>query len=145
MNMRIAIAALLVAFPPLASAADWQLDCPAQLATAQSSSGSVPAGWSAVARTTSAVQDAAPGTAIAGTTPPTSISVFDGPPSEMADLVPDDPNARVRRWTFGKARTRDVYVVCNYADTRIKLVHKVPATAASCALRGAGGTGVVCR
>ena len=83
--------------------------------------------------------------AVAGTTPPVSISVFDGPPAEMADLVPDNPNARVQRWTFGKARTRDVYVVCNYADTRIKLAHKVPATAASCALRGAGGTGVVCR
>jgi hypothetical protein len=63
----------------------------------------------------------------------------------MADLVPDNPNARVQRWTFGKARTRDVYVVCNYADTRIKLAHKVPATATSCALRSAGGTGVVCR
>jgi hypothetical protein len=145
MSMRIPIAALVLAFQPLASAADWQLDCPAQLATAQSLSGSIPAGWSAVARTTSAVQDAAHGTTIAGTTPPVSISVFDGPPSEMADLVPDNPNARVQRWTFGKARTRDVYVVCNYADTRIKLAHKVPATATSCALRGADGTAVVCR
>ena len=137
-------AALLVA-AHAAAAADWQLDCPEQLATAQSLSGSAPAGWSAVGRTTSAVQEAAPGAAIAGTTSPVSISVFDGPPTEMADLVPDNPNARVPRWTFGKARTRDVYVVCNYADTRIKLAHKVPASANSCALRGAGGTGVVCR
>jgi hypothetical protein len=145
MTMRIPVAVLLLAFPSLAAAADWQLDCPAQLATAQGLSGPAPAGWSAVARTTSAVQDAAPGATITGTTPPMSISVFDGPPSEMADLVPDNPNARVQRWTFGKARTRDVYVVCNYADTRIKLAQKVPGAAASCALRGAAGTGVVCR
>jgi len=141
---RLLTTALLVAVHA-AAAADWQLDCPPQLATAQRLSGSAPAGWSAVARTTSAVQEAAPGAAIAGTTSPVSINVFDGPPSEMADLVPDNPNARVQRWTFGEARTRDIYVVCNYADTRIKLAHTVPATAIYCALHGAGGARVVCR
>jgi hypothetical protein len=49
------------------------------------------------------------------------------------------------RWTFGKQRTRDIYIVCNYADTRIKLTHKAPAEVTSCALNARGGTGVVCK
>ena len=77
-------------------------------------------------------------------TPPISVSVFDGPPSEMADLVPDDPNARVVRWTFDSKRTRDIYIVCNYADTRIALSRKAPAEITSCTL-GMTMPGVVCR
>ncbi|MFO1323449.1 MAG: STY0301 family protein [Burkholderiales bacterium] len=130
-----------------AAAADWKLDCPRELPTAQVVSGEVPDGWSAVARTTSAIRDAAPGAPVIATSPPVSISVFDGPPSEMADLVPDNPNAKVQRWTFGRKRTRDVYIVCNYADTRIKLARKAPAEVTSCATSTPSGaiTGVVCK
>jgi hypothetical protein len=137
--------ALAAALPLTVQAADWKLECPAQLVTAQSVTGTVPDGWSAVARTASDVRNAAAGAAIEATTPPISISVFDGPPSEMADLVPDNPNARVQRWTFGKARTRDIHIVCNYADTRLKLTRKVPATVTSCAVSGGNGIGATCR
>jgi hypothetical protein len=137
----------LFAFSPLVSAADWKLDCPAQLAIAQSVAGAIPEGWSAVDRTTSAVKEAAPGVAVTAPASPVSISVFDGPPSEMADLVPDNPNAKLQRWTFGKKRTRDIYIVCNYADTRMKLARKAPAEVASCALTSpsAPTTGVICK
>lgn len=150
-HCRGAAALRLLAVPMLAglawsaAAADWSLECPRQLATAQSVAAPVPDGWTAVARTESAMQNAGTGAAIAGTSPPVSISVFDGPPAELADLVPDDPNARVQRWTFGKARTRDIYIVCNYADTRVKLTRAVPATVGMCTLAGGNGTGVVCR
>lgn len=146
-SMRALPVALMLALSPLAAAADWKLDCPAQLPTAQSVAGAVPDGWFAVDRTTSAVRDVAPGVATAAPASPVSISVFDGPPAEMADLVPDNPNAKVQRWTLGKPRTRDIYIVCNYLDTRLKLARKVPAEVTSCAAppRDGAVTGVVCK
>lgn len=127
-----------------AHAADWRVDCPAQLATAQSLTGPAPAGWAALARTPSAVQDVKGSEPVNGTAPPVGVSIFDGPPAEMADLVPDDPNARIVRWTFAKNRTRDIYVVCHYADTRIGLAQKAPPGITSCTL-GVNAPGVVCR
>jgi len=145
MPMRSLLVLLLFALSPLAAAADWKLDCPARLSTTQSAGGPLPSGWSAIARTASAVQAAAPGVAIAAATPPISISVFDGAPAEMADLVPDNPNVKLQRWTFGKPRTRDIYIVCNYADTRIKLARKAPTEVTSCTLSSPGGSGIVCK
>lgn len=136
------IALLASAAPALA--ADWKMDCPAQLATAQTITGTVPADWSPIARGVSAVRDAKPPASDTDTTPAVSVSVFDGPPVEMADLVPDDPNARIVRWTFAKDRTRDIYVVCHYADTRLALSRKAPPTVTSCQLQAANA-GVVCR
>jgi hypothetical protein len=127
-----------------AHAADWKLDCPAQLATAQSISGTLPTSWAALSRTPAAVQDVKDGEPVTASAPPVGVSVYDGPPNEMADLVPDDPNARVVRWTFAKNRTRDIYVVCHYADTRIALAQKAPPGITSCVL-GATAPGIVCR
>lgn len=145
--MHAIVVALLMALSTTASATDWKLDCPAQLSTAQSVAGAVPEGWSAVDRTASAVKDAAPGVAANAAASPISISVFDGPPSEMADLVPDNPNAKLQRWTLGKQRTRDIYIVCNYADTRLKLARKVPPAVTACTASPRDGavTGVVCK
>jgi hypothetical protein len=145
--MRTLLVVLLAVTAAPAFAADWKLDCPREISTAQSVAGPLPAGWSAYARSTSDAKEAAPGAATTASSPPVSVSVFDGPPSEMADLVPDNPNAKVQRWTFGKTRMRDIYVVCNYLDTRMKLAQKVPAAVTSCALAAKDGaaTGVVCR
>jgi hypothetical protein len=143
--MRAFLALMLLALSPLAGSADWRLDCPSRLTTTQSASGPMPSGWSIVARTSSAVLAATPGMAVAAATPPISISVFDGPPTEMADLVPDNPNAKLQRWTFGKPRARDIYIVCNYADTRLKLARKAPTEVTSCTLSSPGGTGIVCK
>ena len=141
MRLRILIALALAA--QTSYAADWRMNCPPQLATTQSVSGQVTEGWSPIARTASAVHDAK-AAATTEATPAVSVSVFDGPPSEMADLVPDDPNARVVRWTFDGKCTRDIYIVCNYADTRIALSRKAPAEITSCTL-GMTMPGVVCR
>ena len=135
---------LVLLVPGTTFAADWRVDCPAQLATSQSLTGAAPAGWSALARTPSLVQDVKGNEPVTGSAPPVGVSVFDGPPNEMADLVPDDPNARVVRWTFAKNRTRDIYVVCHYGDTRIGLSQKAPPGITSCTL-GVSAPGVVCR
>jgi len=140
--MRFFVLLALIA-SPLAFAADWKLDCPAQLATTQTVNGTVPADWSTIARTVSTVKDVKPGASDSDAAPPVSVSVFDGPPVDMADLVPDDPNARVVRWTFAKNRTRDIYIVCHYADTRLALTHKAPKEIASCQL-APNAPGVIC-
>jgi len=127
-----------------AHAADWIMECPAQLSTSQGPAGELPAGWTGIARTISSVSEVKPGTTTTEATPPVAISVFDGPPSEMADLVPDNPNARIVQWTFKKPRTRDIYIVCNYADTRIGLARKAPAEVGSCAL-SVTAPGVICK
>jgi hypothetical protein len=131
--MRTLVAALAL-LANAAYAADWIMECPAQLSTSQMPAGELPAGWSGIARTQSSIHEAKPGASTTEATPPVAISVFDGPPSEMADLVPDNPNARIVQWTFKKPRTRDVYIVCNYADTRIGLARKAPPEVTSCAL-----------
>ena len=138
----VILAALLVA--NVAGAADWVMECPARLSTSQSTAGEVPAGWSGVARTASSIAEVAPGTSTTESTPPIAISVFDGPPADMAELVPDNPNARIVQWTFKKPRTRDIYIVCNYADTRIGLARKAPAEVTSCAI-AVTAPGVVCK
>ena len=134
----------LIVSPASAIAADWKLDCPQQLSTAQSVTSAVPADWSTIARTVSTVKDVKQGASDTDVAPPVSVSVFDGSPVDMADLVPDDPNARVVRWTFAKNRTRDIYVVCHYADTRLALAHKAPAEVTTCQL-APNSPGVICR
>ena len=141
--MRSLFAVLLLA-SNASFAADWIMECPAQLSTSQMPAGELPAGWSGIARTASSIHEAKPGASTTEATPPVAISVFDGPPSEMADLVPDNPNARVVQWTFKKPRTRDIYIVCNYADTRIGLTRKAPPEVASCAL-SVTSPGVICK
>jgi hypothetical protein len=46
-------------------------------------------------------------------------SVFDGPPEEQADLVPDDRRGGVDRWQVGSVfeTGREPYLVCRYQDT----------------------------
>ena len=141
--MRSLIAALLLA-ANAAYGADWVMECPTQLSTSQMPVGELPAGWSGVARTASSVHEAKPGASTTEATPPVAVSVFDGPPSEMADLVPDNPNARIVQWTFKKPRTRDIYIVCGYADTRIGLARKAPPEVVSCAL-SVTVPGVICK
>jgi hypothetical protein len=143
-NMRCVFVILSAALPLSAAAADFRLECPAQLATAQTITGTVPAEWSALARTASAVREVKPAAADPDNSPAVSVSIFDGPPVEMADLVPDDPNARIVRWTLAKNRTRDIYIVCHYADTRLALSRKAPAEITSCQL-ATNAPGVICR
>ncbi|MFO1312460.1 MAG: STY0301 family protein [Burkholderiales bacterium] len=141
--MRILIVASLL-FAHAVHAADWVMECPAQLSTSQATAGEVPAGWTGIARTVSTITEVKPGTTTTESTPPIAISVFDGPPADMAELVPDNPNARIVQWTFKKPRTRDIYIVCNYADTRIGLARKAPPEVGSCAI-AVTAPGVVCK
>jgi len=63
------------------------------------------------------------------------VSVFDGPPEELADLVPDDgKNAADTRsdiWNLPQSDHGD-WLVCRYANTTVILSRRLPATVTRC-------------
>lgn len=63
------------------------------------------------------------------------ISVFDGPPEELADLVPDDgvdaADARSDIWNLPK-KDRGYWLTCRYSSTTVTLTRQLPATVARC-------------
>ena len=130
--MKEVLALALLARAPRRGRPTGSSKCPRSFATSQALTG-VPGGWSGVARTASADARCKARRHHRGHAAGRDQRVR-RPAFEMADLVPDDPNARIVQWTFAKNRTRDIYVVCNYADTRIALSRKAPPTVTSCAL-----------
>jgi len=69
-----------------------------------------------------------------------SISVFDGPPAEMADLVPDNADTSSREppyWTLGKPE-RPTWVVCHYRKLKGTREFALPKAYTKCRLTGHG-------
>lgn len=70
----------------------------------------------------------------------TNASLFEGPPEQLADLMPDSDNAI--RWALpdyqqsARARGTALYLVCRYAKTRQTTTLQVPPDAKSCAVTG---------
>src|SRR5215468_3880925 len=63
------------------------------------------------------------------------VSVFDGPPEEMADLVPDDSkdavDIRSDIWNLPQS-DRGYWLVCHYANTTVTLARQLPTTVTRC-------------
>ena len=62
------------------------------------------------------------------------VSVFDGPPEEMADLVPeskDGADTRSDIWDLSQ-NDRGYWLVCRYANTTVTLIRQLPATVTRC-------------
>jgi hypothetical protein len=63
------------------------------------------------------------------------ISVFDGPPEQLADLVPDDgtdtADTRSDIWTLAK-NERGYWLTCRYSSTTVTLTRQLPATVTRC-------------
>jgi hypothetical protein len=63
------------------------------------------------------------------------ISVFDGPPEELADLVPDGgvdaADARSDIWNLPK-NDRGYWLTCRYSSTTVTLTRQLPATVTRC-------------
>ena len=87
-----------------------------------------PTGWQAVDDAEGACPRNARHTLVA-------VAVYDGPPSQCADLVPDavqDIKARKRRistWHLASASSEGTWIRCNYAQTRLGLCRQLPLTA----------------
>jgi hypothetical protein len=65
----------------------------------------------------------------------TGISVFDGPPEQLADLVPDDGadtgDSRSDIWNLPK-NERGYWLTCRYSSTTVTLTRQLPATVTRC-------------
>ncbi len=63
------------------------------------------------------------------------VSVFEGPPEEMADLVPDDgkdtADTRSDIWNLPQS-DRGYWLVCHYSSTTVILSRQLPATVTRC-------------
>ena len=68
-------------------------------------------------------------------------SVFDGPPRELADLIPVD-----RRWNLApyRAEKRDLYLVCRYQKTDQTTTFVIPRHMMFCAETRATVVSVTC-
>ena len=67
------------------------------------------------------------------------VSFFDGDPSEMADLAPDEgPNPKVleQRWTLTRSAGRPIVMVCRYHGTDATVRKEVPPDLTECRLEG---------
>ena len=63
------------------------------------------------------------------------ISVFDGPPEELAELVPDDGahagDMRSDIWNLPR-NDRGYWLTCRYSSTTVTLTRQLPATVTRC-------------
>jgi hypothetical protein len=111
--------------------------CPATIAVEQRGSAPAP-DWTV---TYSGYQ-----TAVAG------VTIFDGPPSEQASLVPDSEKPSgdnlIQIWQLPKS-DRGYWIQCNYANTTAQISRPLPASVSRCDVvydhnvRFAGGGNVV--
>ncbi len=67
----------------------------------------------------------------------TGMTVFDGPPDEMASLVPDE-QGEFPVWIFTAEKPRAMWVECNYYNTPLKLSRVLPDAATRCVARAVG-------
>jgi hypothetical protein len=68
--------------------------------------------------------------------------LFDGPPAQLASLIPVHG-----RWDLASIRvpTRDFFLVCKFKDAAATRTVAVPKTAAACAIQGTSVITVTCR
>jgi hypothetical protein len=120
-------ATLFLAAGP-AAAADFA--CPAVLVLHPTQKADVPDGWAVREQGETHWLDGA--------------SVFDGPPEEQADLVPDNENAAPSAavWTLDPKSERGYWLACRYEGTETTLAAKVPTGAKKCAVSKKKGDGV---
>lgn len=67
-----------------------------------------------------------------------SISVFSGPPAEMASLVPDRSSERKQRrisaWEFSAQSSEAYWVACTYTNSTLQLTRQLPSGVRRCEL-----------
>lgn len=67
------------------------------------------------------------------------VSFYDGDPSEMADLAPEEgPNPKVveQRWQLRRTPGRPIVIVCRYHGTERTVRKEVPTDIKECRLEG---------
>ena len=122
MKKRVAgvVLALIISFAT-AHAADLAITCPASLAVRQSLT-TVPTGWDSGTSSAPIVLS--------------TVSFFEGPPSEQADLVydreSDSGNKRTATWQFSADNKRGIWLQCGYAATTALVSKRLPNNISEC-------------
>jgi len=71
-----------------------------------------------------------------------AVSIFDGSPTEMADLVPDNPEAFGKApqvWSLPTDTKRSVWVVCRYKKSTVSFGKELPLGVRTCSVEGGPG------
>lgn len=64
-----------------------------------------------------------------------NITVYDGPPEELASLVPDNEGKKAAGlpvWTFKKEKTKPIWLACSYMKTDIVFAKALPQDITHC-------------
>lgn len=127
--LALLLAGLSAAAPCLA----FDTTCPETITTDQQLS-APQAGWQAFARDPWGTAGAPPVHTRSGFA---GIELYDGPPVELAQLVPDN---ELNTWTFGKndAAKRPQFMACVYEGTAVRLVRQLPAGVTRCVAKKNG-------
>ncbi len=105
-------------------AAELRFECPPEIQTTQAAKGKAPEGWSSLRETQSRQWL-------------DSVGVFDGPPQELAALVPDnEENQDLKKtvWTFNKKKERPIWLSCSYLKTDMLFAKSLPMEITQCRL-----------
>ena len=103
-------------------AAELRFECPAEIQTTQNIKEPAPEGWASIPNPQSKKYL-------------DSISVFDGPPEELASLVPDNEENQILSktvWSFHKKKDRPIWLACSYLRTDIVLAKALPLEITQC-------------
>ena len=71
-----------------------------------------------------------------------AVSIFDGSPTEMADLVPDNPDSFGKAplvWTLSDDLKRGFWVVCRYQKSTVAFGRALPLHVRTCSVEGSPG------
>jgi hypothetical protein len=122
--MKINSIAALIMLLPLASmaASEISYECPPEMTTIQTLKDKAPEGWTPhqVANARHSLD---------------SIMIFDGPPVELASLVPNNESNKDNRktfWTFVKKKERPIWFTCSYLKTDIVFAKSLPLDITQC-------------
>lgn len=110
------VLALILPSPAFADAIDFT--CPDNTGTEQAVA-RVPHGWLSSTLTEVPEMD--------------MLTVFDGPPGEMASLVPDNADsAEAHFWTFSTEEPRKIWLECGYKGREERLIRPLPEDIVKC-------------
>jgi hypothetical protein len=109
----------------------FEAQCPQTVETAQRLSAPPPAGWSEFSRDPWGTAGDPSSDALRNKSAFSHIEIYDGPPKEIADLIPDNQRDT---WTLGDPakRARPQFMACAYGGTYVRLVRELPANVVKC-------------
>lgn len=124
MRYLIIIFCILILSQESSFASELRFECPTEIQTNQTIKNKAPTGWTSLREAQSRHWL-------------DSLSIFDGPPQDLASLVPDDEdNQEIKKtvWTFNKKKKRPIWMTCSYLKTDMLFAKALPMEITQCKL-----------